>query len=108
MITTTTPPTTTPKKQKEGPDDRHVARLVSVYTIIVFVVILYFLVNIWPATPQELASNATRPVTLYGTGVHFLLGPETLIIFIIMFFWNNRCLRLLVFRDFKTCRRRFQ
>jgi hypothetical protein len=51
----------------------------------VFVVILYFLVNIWPTTPQELASNATRPVTLYGTGMHFLLGPETLIIFIIMF-----------------------
>jgi hypothetical protein len=88
--TPTTPPTTTPEKPKEGLDDRHVALLVSVYTIIVFVVTLYFLVNIWPATPQELASNATtfnatRPVTLFGTGIHFLLGPETLIIFIIMF-----------------------
>ena len=72
-------------KHVTGPKDLPVAIRVSVYTIIMFVVVAVFLIDVWPANTEDLALNATRSVTLCPTGVSFPLGPETSLIFVMMF-----------------------
>jgi hypothetical protein len=61
-----------------------VAFIVSVYTVIVLSFGTYSLASVWPSTSTELASNATITVTLRGTGVSFSLGPETLVIVVMI------------------------
>jgi len=72
-------------KHVTQPADLRVALRVSVYTIIVFVVVAYFLIDVWPANTEDLALNATRSVTLYPTDVSFSLGAETSLIFVMIF-----------------------
>lgn len=76
--------TTPPEKHKMEPKDYRIAFLVSIYSIIVFVVAIYFLIDVWPATAEEFALNATRSVTLYPIGTSFNLPPETSLIFIMI------------------------
>ncbi len=68
------------------PEDLRVAWRVAAYTIIVFAVITYFFVGVWPSKTEDIALNATtRQVTLYGTGVRFPIGAETTLVFVMMF-----------------------
>jgi hypothetical protein len=76
--------TSAPKHNMEK-EDLHIALRVSIYTIIIFVIITYFLIDVWPATTNDLALNATRSANIYGTGASFLIGPETSLILIMMF-----------------------
>jgi hypothetical protein len=62
--------------------------IVAIATTIYSVVILsfggYSLASIWPANSTELASNQTITVTLRATGYSFSLGPETLIMVVMV------------------------
>ena len=65
--------------------DRSVALRVSAYTIGVFAVITYFLVSVWPSTTADVAMNSTRTITFYFTKIHISIGPETSLLYIMIF-----------------------
>jgi hypothetical protein len=60
------------------------ATVLSIYTMALLVASIYLLTNIWPKTSQELSSNATRTITFYGIGVGVSVGPETMLIIVII------------------------
>lgn len=59
------------------------ATLASLYSIFILSFGAYSLVSIWPANSTELAANTTT-VTLRGTGIHFSLGSETLLMLVMI------------------------
>jgi len=74
----------TDREEKKEPHKNLVALVVSVYTVVILSFGIYTLTSIWPTTPEELASNATNTVTLRGTEISFSLGPETLVILVMI------------------------
>lgn len=72
------------EEKRKNTQKNFVAFVVSFYTVIVLSFGIYSLTSIWPATPAELTSNATTTVVLRGTGISFSLGPETLVIVVMI------------------------
>jgi len=79
------------------------AKRLIVYTILFLIVSVYFLVGTWPAAAEDLSLNATstldskgvfnsindlnttRVITLPALGWKYYVGPETLLLFVMMF-----------------------
>jgi len=70
-----------------SPEDIRVAEEMAVYSVAILAIIIYFFIAVWPSTPKDAPLNSTvsRVITLYGTGVHFPIGAETSLLFIMLF-----------------------
>ncbi len=60
------------------------AVVASIYTALMLLFGTYNLVSVWPSNSTELVSNATQTVILRGTNISFSLGPETLVMLVII------------------------
>lgn len=90
------------KKEKKRISENPKSRYVILYSFIILVFTVYLLVGVWPATTKDLELNATstinstkifnginesnntRIITLPFTDSRFYVGPETLLIFVMM------------------------
>jgi hypothetical protein len=94
----------TPDPDKHEQDDFDIknSKWVMSFTIVVLLILSYLMIGVWPAATEDLAVNATssinsnmtfnainainttRVVTLPATTFHIFIGPETLLLFIMM------------------------
>jgi hypothetical protein len=58
--------------------------LASLYSAFILSFGAYSLLSIWPANSTQLAANTTSLVRLRGTGISFSLGPEILLMLVII------------------------
>jgi hypothetical protein len=73
------------KKEFQAKTISYIAGVIvaSLYSILILSFGVYSLVSIWPANSTVLAANTTI-VRLRGTGIHFSLGPETLLMLVMI------------------------
>jgi hypothetical protein len=70
-----------------SPKDLRVALYLAIYTSVILAIIIYSFIAVWPSNPTDSPLNSTvsRNITFYATGIHFPIGSETSILFIMMF-----------------------
>ena len=69
----------------QTPRDRNVATSLAVYTGVLFLIAMWLLVSVWPKTQLEYNLTMARTVSIFGTATSYSLGPETLLLIVMIF-----------------------